>query len=97
MFCSGSLKDFVNLIHNHALRLISDNRAQPFQNIIEIFNEKNTSRRFLEEIAKETYICPPGLSPPIVKNVFQRKDNVLCFSNFQALYPSNRKTVKVVT
>ena len=97
MFCSGSLKDSVNLIHNHALRLISENRAQPFQNIIEIFNEKNTSRRFLEEIAKETYIYPPDLSPPIMKNVFQRKENVLCFSNFQALYPSNKKTVKVVT
>ena len=93
MFCSGSLKDSVNLIHNHALRLISENRAQPFQNIIEIFNEKNTSRRFLEE----TYIYPPGLSPPIMKNVFQRKENVLCFSNLQALYPSNKKTVEVVT
>ena len=48
----------------------------------------------LKCFVKEIYKFFHGLSPPRINDVFQIRGNIYHLRNFQALYSSNKKTVK---
>ena len=67
MFCSRSLNNLINRIHERALRLIHNDHVSTFQDILEINKEKTIHQNNLECLAKEIYKFLNGLSPPIMK------------------------------
>ena len=55
MFCSRSLNNLINRIHERALRLIHNDHVSTFQDILEITKEKTIHQNNLKSLAKEIY------------------------------------------
>ena len=72
MFCSRSLNNLINRIHERALRLIHNDHVSTFQDILEIAKEKTIHQNNLQCLAKEIYKFLNGLSPPIMNGAFIR-------------------------
>ena len=53
MFCSLSLNNLINRIHERALRLIHSDHVSTFQDILEITKQKTIHENNLECLAKE--------------------------------------------
>lgn len=76
MFILRSLSNSLNYIHECAPRLIHDYRVQSFQSMIEIINQKTILQKNLECLVKKIYKFIYGLSPPVMNDLFQIKENV---------------------
>ena len=61
MFCSRSLKNLINRIHERALILIHNNHASSFQESFEMTKDKTIHQNNLESLAKEIYKFLNGL------------------------------------
>ena len=94
MFCSRSLNNLINRIHERALRLIHNDHVSTFQDILEITKEKTIHQNNLECLAKEINKFLNGLSPPIMNGAFMIRNNNYNLKNFQCLYSTNKITVK---
>ena len=81
MFCTRSLNNSLNHIHQYSLRLIYDDYAHSFQGIIEMMNEKTLHQKNLGCLAKETYKLLHGLSLPIMSNIFEVRGNIYNLRN----------------
>ena len=97
MFCSSSLNNLINRIHECALRLIHHDHISTFQDILEIIKEKTIHQNNLECLAKEIYKFLNGLSLPIMNSAFMIKNNNYNLRNLQCLYSTNKRTVKYRT
>ena len=94
MFCSRSLNNLINRIHERALTLIHNDHVSTFQDILEITKEKTIHQNNLESLAKEIYKFLNGLSPPIMNDAFMIRNNKYNLRNFQRLYSTNNRTTK---
>ena len=94
MFCSRSLNNLINRIHERALRLIHNDHVSTFQDILKITKEKAIHQNDLECLPKEIYKFLNGLSPPIMNYAFMIRNNNYNLRNFQCLYSTNKRTVK---
>ena len=97
MFCSRSLNNLINRIHECALRLIHNNHVSTFQDILEITKEKTIHQNNLKCLAKEIYKFLNDLSPPGMNNAFMIRNNNYTLRNFQCLYFTNKRIVKYET
>ena len=70
IFCSSSLNNLINRIHERALRLIHNDHVSTFLDILEITKEKTIHQNNLECLAKEIYKFVNGLSPPTMNGAF---------------------------
>ena len=82
MFCSSSLNNLINRIHERALRLIHNDHVSTFQEILEITKEKAIHQNNLECLAKEIHKLLNGLSPPIMNGPFMIRNNNYNLRNF---------------
>ena len=73
MFCSRSLTNSLNHIHERAPTLICDDTGKSFQDILEMTNEKLYIKKNLECFAQEICKILHGLVPPIMKDVVKIK------------------------
>ena len=96
-FCSRSLNNLINRIHERALRLIYNDHVSTFQDILEITKEKKIHQNNLECLAKEIYKFLNDLSPSIMNGGFMIRNNNYNLRNFQSLYSTNKRTVKYGT
>ena len=97
MFCSRSLNNLINRIHECALRLIHNNHVSTFQDILEITKEKTIHQNNLKCLAKEIYKFLNDLSPPGMNSAFMIRNNNYTLRNFQCLYFTNKRIVKYET
>ena len=91
MFCSRSLNNSLNHIHECALRLTYDDHAHYFQDIIEMTNEETLHQNILKYLAKEMYKLLHGLSPIIMNDIFEVSGYICNLRNFQSLYSTCKK------
>ena len=91
MFCSRSLNNSLNHIHECALRLTYDDHAHYFQDIIGMTNQKTLHQKILKYLAKEIYKLLHGLSPTIMNDIFEVSDNIYNLRKFQSLYSTCNK------
>ena len=94
MFCSRTLNNLINQIHERALRLIHNDHVSSFQDILEMTKEKAVHSNNLESIAKEIYKFLSDLSPSIMHDAFMITNNKYNLRNFQYLYSTNKRTAK---
>ena len=97
MFCSCSLDNLINRIHERALRLIHNDHVSTFQDILEITKEKTIHQNNLQSLAKEIYKLSNGLSPPKMNEAFMIGNNKYNLRNFKCVYSTNERTVKYGT
>ena len=83
MFCSRSLNNLINRIHERALRLILNDHVSTFQDILEITKEKMIHQNNLKNLAKEIYKFFNDLSPPILNGAFMIRNSKYNLRNFQ--------------
>ena len=83
MFCSRSLNNLINRIHERALRLILNDNVSTFQDILEITKEKMIHQNNLKNLAKEIYKFFNDLSPPILNGAFMIRNSKYNLRNFQ--------------
>lgn len=55
MFCSHTLNNLLNQVHERAFRLTYNNHVSSFEDIIEVSNEKIINQHNLVCLAKEVY------------------------------------------
>ena len=94
MFCSRSLNNLINRIHERALRLIHNDHVSSFENILEMTKEEKIHQNNLESLAKEIYKFLNGLSFSIMHDAFMIRNNKCNLRNFQCLYSTNRRIAK---
>ena len=75
MFCSRSLNNLINRIHERALKLIHNDHVSSFQDILEMTKEKTIHQNNLESLAKEIYKFLNGLPPLIMNDAFMIRNN----------------------
>ena len=97
MFCSRSLNNLINQIHERDLRLIHNDHVSTFQDILERTREKTMHKNNLECLAKEIYKFFNGLLSPLMNCAFMIRNNNYNLRNFQCLYSTNKRTVKYRT
>ena len=97
MFCSCSLNNLINRIHERSLRLIHNDHVSTCQDILEITKEKTIHQNNLECLAKEIYKFLNGLSLPIMNGAFMIRNNNYSLRNCQCLSSTNKRTVKYGT
>ena len=97
MFCSRSVNNLINRIHERALRLTLNDHVSTFQDILELTREKTIHQNNLESLAIEIYKFLNGLSPPIMNDALMIRDNIYNLRNFQCLYSTSKKAVKYET
>ena len=97
MFCSRSLNNLINRIHERALRLIHNDHVSSFQDILEMTKEKTIHQNNLESLAKEIYKFLNGLSPSIMHDAFMIRNNKYNLRNFHCLYSTYKRTAKYGT
>ena len=83
MFCSRSLNNLINRIHERALRSILNDHVSTFQDILEITQEKMIHQNNLKNLAKEIYKFFNDLSPPILNGAFMIRNSKYNLRNFQ--------------
>ena len=89
MFCSRSLNNLINRIHEHALRLIHNDHLSTFQDILEVTKKKIMHQNNLESLAKKVDKFLNGLSPSIKNGAIMIRNNEYNLRNFQCLYSTN--------
>ena len=97
MFCSRSLNNLINRIHERALRLILNDHVNSFQDILELTKEKAIHQNNLEGLGKEICKFLNSLSRPIMHDAFMIRNNKYNLKNFQYLYSTNKRTAKYRT
>ena len=98
MFCSRSLNNSVNHIHERAMKVAHNNLSHlTFKELLQVTDENTIHQKNLKYLATEMYKYIHGLSPPIMNEVFTLRENKFNLRNFNHFYCSNKHTVKYGT
>ena len=93
MFCSGISNNMINKIHDRALRLILNDHTSDFDTLLQN-NDTCNHHRNIQTLMIEVYKMKNNLNPPIMNNMFERRNNTYNLRNFQE-FATKRKTVKM--
>ena len=70
MFCSRTLNRKINQIHERALRLVYQDYASTFKELLDKDKSLCFHHRNIHQVAIEMYKVKNGLSPPFMKDIF---------------------------
>ena len=91
MFCSRTSNNMINKIHERALRLILNDHDALLQNN----NDTCNHHRNIQALMIEIYKMKNNLNPPIMDNMFERRNNTYNLRNFQEFATKKKRTVKI--
>ena len=92
MFCFRQSNNFINKIHERALKLIYQDNCN-FQVLLEKQHDFSTHQRNLQFLMTEVYKIVNGIAPPIMNSLFTFRLNQHNLRNFQELLTEKRNTV----
>ena len=75
MFCSRTLNNKINKLHERALRVVYKNDNLTFQQLLEKDNSFTTHERNLQKLAVEMYKVKHNISPLPVRELFKSQGN----------------------
>ena len=73
MFCSRTLNNKINKLHERALRLVYKNETLTFDELLELTNSVTVHQRNLQKLAMEIYKAKNDISPKPMQNCSQNK------------------------
>ena len=98
MFHSRTMNNKINLIHERALRLVYPNYSSNFDELLKKDGSFSIHDKNIQTLAIEIHKFFHGLSPIIIKNIFQvNTNNPHSLRSHNELYCRNPKTVKYGT
>ena len=71
MFCNRYLNNKINRLHERCLRIVYNDKESNFNSSISIHHQN------LQELAVEMFKVSTGLSPEIVNELFQFREQIL--------------------
>ena len=74
MFCSGSMNNKINRIHERALRIVYRDYESSFDELLEQDKSLRFHHRNIHQVAIEMFKVKHGLSPPFMKDIFEITD-----------------------
>ena len=95
MFCSRTSNDMINKIHERALRLILNDHTSDFDTLLQNNNDTCNHHRNIQTLMIEIYKMKNNLNPPIMDNMFERRNNTYNLRNFQEFVTKRKRTVKM--
>ena len=75
MFCSRSMNNRINHIHERALRLVYQDYVTTFEDLLKKDNSLCFHHRNIHQVAIEMFKVKNDLSPPFMKELFNHKEN----------------------
>ena len=75
MFCSRSMNNKINRIHERALRIVYQDYSTTFEGLLKRDNSLTFHHRNIHHVAVEMFKVKHDLSPPFMKEIFSHKVN----------------------
>ena len=97
MFCSRQSNSLINKIHERALSIVSEDYTSPFETLLVFNNQSTIHQKNLQLLMIEVYKYLHGLSPPIINDMFLRRDTKYNLKNFRELLAEKVTTAKYGT
>ena len=94
VFCTKHSIGKINSIHERCLRLIQQNYASDFEVLLENANEKSVHQKCIELLMTEVYKYLNGLSPDIMSDIFNLRENTYNLRNVRIFESQNPRTKK---
>ena len=88
MFCSRVQNSKINSIHERSLRTIYKDYKNSYSDILDLHGEKSIQQYLMIEV----YKFLNGLSPPIMEQIFNIRENTYNVRNFRTFSTRNVKT-----
>ena len=90
MFGSRTSNNMINKIHERALRLILNDHTSDFDTLLQNNNDRN-----IQTLMIEIYKMKNNLNPPVMDNMFEKRNNTYNLTNFQEFATKRKRTVKM--
>ena len=94
IFCTKHSIDRINSIHEWCLRLIQQNYGSDFEVHLENANEKPVHQKSIELLMIEVYEYLNGLSPAIMSDILNLRENTYNLRNVHIFESQNPRTKK---
>ena len=94
MFCSRTMNNKINHIHERALRLVYQDYSTTFEDLLKKDNSLTFHQRNIHQVAIEMYKVKNNLSPPFMKEIFSHNDNIKGTRSGDTFARPNVDTVK---
>ena len=94
MFCSRKSNNLINKIHKRALQIIHNDLESSFEDLIDLNNDLTVHKRNIQKLLIEIFKIVNDISPPIMKNFFELRENHHNIRNFQTIKNENLRTVR---
>ena len=95
MFCSSTSNNMINKIHERALRLMINDHIRVFDTLLQNNNDTCNHHRNIQTLMIEIYKMKNNLNPPVMNNMFERRNNAYNLRNFQEFVTKRKRTVKM--
>ena len=94
MFCLRKSNNLMNKIQERALRITHNDFESDFEELLLKNNEITIHHRNLQVLMTEIYKIVNNFAPPIMKSLFESRENNHNLRNFQDITTSRRRTVR---
>ena len=95
MFCSRSLNNMINKVHERSLRMISDDYSSDFEELLDHNNDISNHHRNIQTLMIEMFKIYHNLAPPIMESMFQKRVKSYNLRNFQEFLTEKKRTVSL--
>ena len=92
MFCSRVQNSKINSIHERSLRTIYKDYKNSYSDILDLHGEKSIHQYNIQYLMIVVYKFLNGLSPPIMEQIFNIRENTYNVRNFRTFSTRNVKT-----
>ena len=93
MFSSRKSNNRINRIHERSLRIITGNQGSSYDELLSMTNESTIHQNNLQQLAVQIFKFLHHLSPQIMENLFNVRENRHNIRNFIPFHVSNKKTI----
>ena len=94
MFCSRTMNNKINHIHERALRLVYQDYSTTFEGLLKKDNSLTFHQRNIHQVAIEMYKVKNNLSPPFMTEIFSHNGNIKGTRSGDTFARPNVDTVK---
>ena len=93
MFCSRTLNNMINKLHERSLRIILNDYSSNFNILLENNNDISNHHRNIQALLIEVFKMKNELAPPIMESILNKRFNTYNQRNFQEFLMERKRTV----
>ena len=93
MFCSRTLNNMINKLHEWSLRIILNDYASDFNILLENNNDICNHHRIIQALLIEVFKMKNKLTPPIMDSTLNKRFNTYNLRNFEEFATGRKRAV----